>query len=167
MIIYQLAISFQDAANNDLVEGIGLKSGDKSENNAQWGTVKDDLYDLDIIVSQQCEDFIAEITSNFIPDRHRLQITRFNDYSYLLLGYVLAVKECSNEKVLVYKLKCPHVFGDEAEHEFVAYWEIPKIGNGSVCAKCNRVEFDGRVFTPTTPQDSYTSYLVITELKEE
>lgn len=28
--------------------------------------------------------------------------------------------------MLSYKLKCPYIFGDEAIHEFVPYWDIQK-----------------------------------------
>jgi len=65
--------------------------------------------------------------------------------------------------MLTYKLKCPYVFGDEAVHEIVTYWDIPKTksGDGSVYAKCNRIEFEGKVITPITYEYSLNKYVYI------
>ena len=60
------------------------------------------------------------------------------------------VNDCPEEKTLTYKLKCPYVFGDEAVHEVVTYWNIPK-AKSSVndhYAKCYRIEFEGNEITP-------------------
>ena len=63
--------------------------------------------------------------------------------------------------MLTYKLKCPTVFGDEAEHELVTYWEVPKIQNNFAKAICNRIEFEGKVITPTIVPESYNYQAIV------
>ena len=54
--------------------------------------------------------------------------------------------------MLTYKIKCPYIFGDDAVHELVTYWEIPNERNPS--AKCYRITFEGNEVTPS-PMDKY------------
>lgn len=159
---YDLSMSFQDASGNDLVKGIGL--------NTSSGSVKDSLFTLDIIVSEPCKNWDNKIYNTparpgFEPDvnRPKLGMVKYNSYSYLTSDFQLPVNDCPEEKMLTYKLRCPHVFGDDAIHEFVTYWEIPK-DKINQAAKCYRIEFEGNEIIPT-PQDkyerSYTATLVL------
>ena len=161
-VSYDLYLSFQDVSGNDLVKGIEL--------NTSSGSVKDSLFTLDIIVSEPCRNWDNKIyntpaRSGFEPDVNRpgLGMVRYNSYCYLTNGFYLPVNDCPEEKILTYKLKCPYVFGDDAVHEFVTYWDIPrdKINHS---AKCYRIEFEGNEITPT-PMDkyeqSYTATLIL------
>jgi len=145
-----------------LVKGIEL--------NTSSGSVKDSLFTLDIIVSEPCKNWDNKIyntpaRSGFEPDVNRpgLGMVRYNSYCYLTNGFYLPVNDCPEEKILTYKLKCPHVFGDDSIHEFVTYWDIPK-DKINHSAKCNRIEFEGNDITPT-PMDkyerSYTATLIL------
>ena len=175
-IAYNLDLSFQDSSGHDLVKGIGLEEWccptDMPEEQAQWGSVKRDLYVLDIIASQPCQDLITARRPGVFHDpdvdHFRLGMNKLNNNYYFTIEFGLLVKNCPNEKMLTYKLKCPYVFGDEAVHEFVTYWDIPKIRNKSTYAKCNRIEFEGRVFTQPqiTTQDYYNPYTYKVTIKD-
>ena len=151
-VSYYLDLSFQDVSGNDLVKGIEL--------NASSGPVKDSLFTLDIIVSEPCKNWDNKIYNTparpgFEPDVNRpgLGMVKYNSYYYLTNGFYLPVNDCPEEKILTYKLKCPYVFGDDAVHEFVTYWDIPK-DKTNHSAKCYRIEFEGNEITPT-PMDKY------------
>ena len=58
-------------------------------------------------------------------------------------------KKDNNVRKLTYKLKCPHIFGDEETYEFVSYWEL----TDEKYAKCYLIEFNGREITPKTLDD--------------
>ncbi|MDR1161613.1 MAG: hypothetical protein LBK45_04650, partial [Tannerellaceae bacterium] len=137
-VSYLLDISFQDASGNDLVKGIRLEDwypANIPEEQAQSGSVKHDLYVLGIIASQLCQDVIDSWNNrHYVIPTYRLGLDKLNGYWFLTTDMGFTANECLDEKVLTYKLKCPYVFGDEAEHEFVTYWEIPKIRNKSAYA---------------------------------
>lgn len=172
-VVYNLGLGFQDASGNNLVKGIGLEewSAGTSMEDALWGSVKPDLYVLDIIVSEPCKNWDNEIYNTparpgFEPDvnRPRLGIERpDNGHCYFTNSFGLPVDGCSRQKKLTYKLKCPYIFGDEAVHEFVTYWDIPKTKSSSseYFAKCYRIAFEGNEITPKAPRDKYGYYVAI------
>jgi hypothetical protein len=176
VVVYNLALNFQDASGNDLVKGIGLEewldSAFVAEEQAQAGSVKDDLYVLDIIVSQPCENWDNDTYSvparpGFEPDvnRPRIGMARENNgYCYLWNSFRLWLKNCPEMRMLTYKLKCPYVFGDEAAHEFVTYWDIPKSyyrNTRDRYAKCYRIEFEGKEITPQAPAEQYHNHTAV------
>ena len=170
LVFYNLALNFQDTLGNDLVNGIKLDKGSNfnSEEQTESGYVKKDLYTLNIIASQPCEDVIYAKTKHFIPDDPQLGMKRSNDCYYLTSDFSLFANDCPEEKKLTYRLKCPSVFGDDVEYEFVTYWEVPVLHNKFAKALCNRIEFEGKVFIPTLTQDGYRySAIIILEDKSE
>ncbi len=168
--IYQLDLSFRDVSGKDMVKGIGLEEWccptTIPEEQAQSGTVKHELYELNILASKSCEDEMAALPGryHYIPNEVGpvIGMSKFDGYSFLTTDYGFPLVNCPNEKILTYKLKCPYVFGDEAEHEFITYWEIPKIKNDESFAKCTRVEFEGEIFTPIPPQNGHNYQVIIT-----
>ena len=148
---YNLYLSFQDASGNDLVKEIELSESS--------GAVKESLYSLDIIVSEPCWNWDNEIYNaparpGFEPDvnRPKLALSNYEGYSYLINQFGLPVDDCPKQEILTYKIKCPYIFGDDAVHELVTYWEIPNERNPS--AKCYRITFEGNEVTPS-PMDKY------------
>lgn len=161
---YGIALSFQDASGKDLVKGIQLDewTPGSSMEDAQWGTVKSDLYSLNIGLSKACSDSEKGIGFE-LDNRHTLGMYRY-DYNYLRNDYTLDVDDCPDEKVLTYKLKCPYIFGDETIHEIVTYWNIPKEKNANRhVAECYLIKFDGNEITPTTKDDKlvYAATIVL------
>lgn len=149
-ISYHLAVSFQDTEGNDLIAGIGLKEGSiyPSEAQLESGTVKSDLYWLNITASQSCEDILDASRRHYGPDR--IDIQSFDGYYFLKIKYFLQPDDCPDEKVLTYKLQCPYVFGDHKTKEFIAYWETPQLIDGIAYPKCLRIEYEGKTYTPTS-----------------
>ena len=148
---YNLYLSFQDIAGNDLVKEIELNDSSRF--------VKDALYTLDIIISEPCWNWDNDIYNaparpGFEPDVNRptFGLSRYNEYSYLTNQFGLPIDDCPKQEMLTYKIKCPYIFGDDAVHELVTYWEIPNERNPS--AKCYRITFEGNEVTPS-PMDKY------------
>lgn len=52
----------------------------------------------------------------------------------------------SPAETLVYKIKCPHIFKDEVEHEIVTYWRscYPEIQEPIFERVCYRIEYEGK-----------------------
>lgn len=162
-IVYNLGLNFQDASDNDLVKGIELEEWAYPNNvameDAPWGTVKRDLYVLDIIVAIPCKHWNNETYNTpdrpgvtYDVNRPMLGMKMSNNRScYLTNNFRLPVGDCPEEKILTYKLKCPYLFGDEAIHEFVTYWDVPKgKTDNQHFAKCYRIEFEGNEVTPVS-----------------
>jgi len=154
-VVYNMSFSFQDASGNDLVKGIGLDwwmgSPYIPEEQAKSGGVNRDLYDLDIILSEPCQSWDNSIHTPAGSNTYLTLGMKIydNGYCYLTNDYFsVPVGDCPEEKILTYKLKCPYVFGDEAVHELVTYWDIPKKKIlSSYYAKCYRIEFEGKEIT--------------------
>jgi len=160
---YLLDLSFQDVSGNDLVKGVGLEWWLNSTfipvEQAQSGIVRSDVYELSVIFSNPCSDgdsFITEFDSTWLG----MEMYE-NGYYYLTTDYRFTVGNCPAMKMLTYKLKCPYVFGDEAVHELVTYWDIPKMHSGFAYPTCNRIEFEGKVITPMTYKDQMQKYVYI------
>jgi hypothetical protein len=172
-IVYNLGFNFQDSTGNDLVKGIGLEeciSSDIAMKDALSGTVNRDFYVLDIIVSEPCMNWDNEIynapaSPGFEPDVNRPKLTMNTNNGTCYLNNIFSVPadDCPEQEILTYKLKCPYVFGDEAVHEFVTYWDIPKTKTSSseYFAKCYRIEFEGNEITPKAPRNKYGYYVAI------
>lgn len=115
---------------------------------------------MDIIVSEPCKNWDNDIYNaparpGFSPDvnRPKLIMERYDDgLCYLTNNFYVPVGDCPPERMLTYKLKCPYLFGDDAVHEFVTYWDIPKAKSGwtDYMAKCYRIEFEGNEIVPTS-----------------
>lgn len=125
-LYYNLALSFRDASGKDLVKDIAEAD--------TLGTVDSEEYALDVAVYDPC-------SGAAIPGVSPILMVRYdNDYSYLASSFILPASNCA-EKQLTYRLKCPYIFGDDAEHELVTYWSTP---TGNVLATCYSGEFDGK-----------------------
>lgn len=155
---YNLFLSIQDIWGNDLVEGIEYDP----DRLPAWGPfVNRDLYQLEYVYPDPCMD-VFELHKNSgaaIPDEYVPLLKVFgslydanfsedydfddNDYTFLVFHVFSNTRKCDVAKKLTVKLKCPYVFGDNAVHEIVTYWEpVSKIVN-----KCYRIEFDGKTNT--------------------
>lgn len=178
-VVYNFGLCLQDSSGNDLIKGIGLEewSPASTMEDALWGTVKSDIYVLDIILSEPCINWDNDIYNaparpGFEPDVNRpvLCMNRRGDGArYLNNSLSVPVSDCPEEKILTYKLKCSYVFGDDEIHEFVTYWDIPEKSSGNKYtenfAKCNRIVFNGEEFTPQAPKDKSESYTATIMLK--
>jgi len=150
---YLLELGFQDASGKDLVKGIELA---------------DSLYTLDIILSEPCKNWDNNIyntraRSGMIPQVYRpvFDCEKLDNGYYVLTNYFsIPQGDCPETKMLTYKLKCPYLFGDDAVHELVTYWNISNKSHENVYGKCSRIEFEGKVFDKIT-YDGYMSSATI------
>ena len=157
---YNLRLSFQDPSGNDLVKGIELEKWWPENfpcNEAFTGSIDRNLYTLNIIFSESCK-------SSFIYDP-TLSWGKSKNYDRIVYYLRIQSDDCPVMNMLIYRVKCFYVFGDDAFHEIVTYWDVPKIRNGSGWGKCYRIEFEGKVFTDITHESSqkqvYTSISTI------
>jgi hypothetical protein len=167
-VAYWLYVSFQDASGNDLVKGIALEEWYPSNvpvEEAQFGSVKRDLYTLEIIIPEPCK---TNFRPGVIPDDpsppelnwHKLN----NGYYGLSSDFSISVDNCPETKILTYRLKCPYIFGDNETHELVTYWDFPKMRHGEILAKCYRIELNGSVFTQIVYEQYISIATVILEI---
>ena len=150
VMAYHLELNFQDASGNDLISGIKL---------SEWGnSVAPGVSRLSATFSKSCENKLDNRAINYMHNLD-LSVCKIDGYSFFSTYTSLDADKCPDEKVITYSLTCLHVFGNAREHKFVTYWEVPEIQGGIAYAKCNRIEFDGKVFTPII--DGYPSRAVI------
>lgn len=176
-VVYNLALNFQDASGKDLGKGIDLEEWwptTTSKENAQNGSVNPDLYVLDIILSEPCENWDNDIYNTpgrpgYSPtvNRPKLLMEIYNGDCYLTNSFGFWVNLCPEERILTYKLKIPSVFGDEETHELITYWNIPnsKATVGQYFAECYLIEFDGNEIIPQPPTGKNRNYMAKIVLK--
>lgn len=149
--VYMLALRFQDASGNNLAEGIG-----NGELHANEGNIDSKLYSLEIYLQNYID---GETVSG--PDAYprisSLETIKHNELGTCLSSYFALDKDNNNVRKLIYKLRCPYIFGDSKMHEIVTYWEFCEI-----YAKCYRIEFEGQEITPQPFENSYFSLGIIT-----
>jgi hypothetical protein len=128
---FAISLSFQDASGKDLVEGIRYNIQDRIYPD-DTGLVEPDAYKLKC---SRGEDYPP---SNFYTSTH-LYRSKFVSGPFVPYSHLYFQERIDNSKaVFTYLLTCPYIFGDDAEHEIVAY-----------CRKkrridtCYRLTFDG------------------------
>ena len=160
---YILRLSILDASGNDLVKGIvcnawDSEKGQMSELDSDFGSVKPDLYKLEVVFPEPWMDVYHRTpTPGAILDRivPTLAVHIIDDYYYLYLETSsdrYDDKERSRAaEMLTFKLTCPYIFGNNAIHEIVTYW---KEGNKPTNSRvCYRIEIGGNTFTEIKHQN--------------
>ena len=96
---------------------------------------------------------------------------KFRDYNYLwfdtgsyrytgfpeALLYGWSIEEAPFAEKIIFRLTCPYLFGDDAEHDIVTWWE-PLFGNNTICS---RVEYDGKECLLEGGEESYPIATII------
>jgi hypothetical protein len=173
---YHVFISVQDASGNDLVKELTHdwnQSGYISESNPNpdCGSVNPDLYTMDVVFPEHIQAAVdREI--RFLKDRiakglilpddpenmlgfyfvDYIYVCKRGDYYCLNLGCFSPTNDIEDKKLsptdnATFKLRCPYIFGDDAEHEIVTYWSYPP-ENGPYNTYCTRVEFEKEEYIP-------------------
>ena len=173
---YSLYLSFQDAAGNDLVKGIGFQSfGNDTEDESDRGAVKSDLYTSEVVFPNHWQSqSLRHREVHFVKGKalkKAYPALKYSDYDYLsFMVYGLAVQYYYGIVVRVpfaekitFKLKCPYIFGDEVEHELVTWWkEKTKEEERYSIALCYRIELGGKEFTEINySDDGYVSMATV------
>ena len=94
------------------------------------------------------------------PDRFEIQYEGYlNIISFKNINNTLATSYSSlsqNLRKITYQIRCPYVFGDEEIHEFVTYWDLCLIPQDGRKAKCYRIEYEGKIYTPLQIENDYS-----------
>ena len=164
---YNLALHFRDASGKDLTKGIELEEWSYGESieTADWGVIPSDLYELGIVPRNYYNGELLEGPNRF-PALYvdELEMNRFDGVGYCLSNSFIWSKEGNDVRKLTYKIRCPYVFGDNKEHEFVTYWDLnPHITEvlGLAYASCYRIEYEGKEFTPQPVRDNYHVGIIV------
>lgn len=144
--IYHLALFFQDASGNDLVEGIelDLQNIHHDLSLSYGGPVHPDLYTLRWKFPDQCEDL--HVGEN--PLRLMTARAKYNGNRNCVLFSLASEKraKCSNAiGCITIWLTCPYIFGDNKEHEIETWWD-DYFFNDVKRKKCISVIVDGQLF---------------------
>jgi len=123
-----------DASGNDLVKGIDV---------VNEVIVKPDFYTLEVV----SEPLVPNYSLYPYPS---LEVYIYYNHYYLLLR-TSSNRNYKPASKLIFKLKCPHIFGDDNVHEVVTYW---KAGNKPTKSRiCYLIELEGKEFTQITYEE--------------
>ena len=167
-----LYISFQDASGNDLVKGIEFdwfQPEGAIITEEAGGTVKPDLFTLEYVFPDGRQNpWKPEPKSGVILEKREpvlgygrgfginwKESSEMSNYDYF--GFEIHSTrrqwDASNEKdivlscpVITIRLSCPYLFGNDAVHDIVTYWEPVD----PIATKCYRVEFAGKEYIPVS-----------------
>lgn len=139
-IAYNLCLSFKDGLGKDLVEGIEIVNWYPQNvpmKEAQMGEVKPGTYWWNVSLDK------PHNPPALLPDK-LIMVKMADGVRCLRQLLSLVVSEYENQNKITYRLVCPHIFGDQKEHEITAYWTIQKTALSTHYARCYRAEFDGK-----------------------
>jgi len=150
----EICLGFRDASGNDIVNGIDYWCPPDcippDEGDFVVGLVNLESYTLDVIFPdpRMCPDVLESYGADdkrvafYCPT---LSLRKDNGIYYLsFLPFSKTHfdnKKISPAEIITLKLRCPYVFGDDAEHEIVTYWN-----NSSYNQECIRIDFDGKEY---------------------
>jgi len=157
--IHNLYLRFHDASGNDLVKGIGI---DKTSPNITIGgvaagsNVNPDLYTLYVEGIPKLIESLYFLSGEafewLYPD-----IANGN-YDNLRFRFISPYFGSFTEKI-IFKLKCPYLFGDDTTHEIITWWKPSTKANG--CTFCYRIELADKEFTPMDEEKTYFSIATV------
>ena len=131
---YLLDLSFQDASGNDLLSGIEY---DAYLYDPHRGTIKKELMHLSIYY-----DGIYSLSSVALGEI-AVSIHQKSDSIYYI-AQDFAFNKCDPyvDKI-IFRVRCPYVFGDNYIHEIITYWRPAK----NDFFECYRIEYEGKEIT--------------------
>jgi hypothetical protein len=101
---YSILLSFRDTLGNDLISGIEF---DYCNDRMTYCEIhNENVFHLHSNIAIQSSSY-------------GVRIIKFDDYYYLDAG----IWGDEDLRRIVFKLRCPHIFGDNNQHEFITYWE--------------------------------------------
>ena len=181
----ELLLSFQGRSGKDLVKGIGFLTAkhptirtftEPGGEKDAWGEVKRETHALDRIYEDVYveSDMYREIHGNTFPynlvfppmgfrrgkpfSKKYPELNGNYDYLYFQTdGQGSPGSEYLFREKVTFRLTCPHIFGDDAEHDIDTWWKpgedryvhgVKVSGIGSPI--CYRMEIDGKEVTGIT-----------------
>ena len=138
---YTFAISIKDAAGNDLVAPLQGTNADNID-------VKPEGYTLEIIPSNPRPDIDTHIIAE--PWFPRFGVRHIEgSVNWYLINFYNCFREFGPQEYITYRISSTIIFGDNKEHDIVAYWgEDPFYPSPSqyvnLLPECMKVVFDGK-----------------------
>ena len=135
-IQYVLFLSVQDKQGNDLIEGID-EDPDVVSGHLTWKPIDNELYEFKVIFPNTCIE---------PPDGNiqKLKVSRLYGLYYLTFDVFGDIWKCPVADMLIFELKCPYIFKDDAVHKIVTYWNKIDFPHGDAnILKCIHMQFDG------------------------
>ena len=136
-------LSFRDESGNDLVKGIAIDEAVSNIESDQFGLpIRRDLFSFEVIFPDP-----RMYPDIFLPefDYPILLVSKLGNGDYCLTCYPLSNNEFNGKKIppskkITFKLKCPHIFGDDSEHVIETGWRSFNLNR----QECRSVTFDGK-----------------------
>ena len=170
---YFLHLSFTDQDGNELAAPLAAEVYKTDASSAWRGEINPEKYKIEMAVSNQdlsADNIGVSFTMSKFSDEHVME-TPNSDGTYgpdgkwylNLRGFVMDSGVTYHE-YLKYRLTCPVVFGDNAEHEIISYWTTGVKGsNIEYFPACTKVVIDGKEMIPeqgvTVNSETSSSYI--------
>ena len=160
---HHVFFSFQDSSGNDLVKGLEYDwwRSDLYPDEPEQVVVNSDLYKLDISFSEpymdpgyymDCPrikegDGLTKAIRYEPMDMPMMVIRKVDGYQYIsfetVQSYDYNTDGVDIPRDIIFKLTCPHIFGDDNPREIVTTWNYSdRVSVGSLF--CEYIEFDGK-----------------------
>jgi len=157
--VFTIKFSFQNNSGKDLVKGIELlkwSPEDVPMEEAKSGLVNRSAIRWDVVFLEPCKNWNNINFSSL--DMLYFELRVENDYNYLHSEFILDPGDCPNTKTIYYKMNSYYIFGDYNIHNIITHWETPKSKNHAIhnYVKCNSIEFEGKVYTPSGSKNTVT-----------
>jgi len=161
---YHISFVFQDAAGNNLAEGIGVEDMYPDMPKEQVTDGKVVGYKLDIILSDPGDfntkqyPFYDEASGKvYDPPILKYKHTEDNNI-YIENNFCFYTGVVKPQEKLIYEITCPHIFGDDKVHVITTYWtgEQGETIFSSFFPVCYKVEFEGKIITDIRYDLPYT-----------
>lgn len=131
--IHDIEISITDASGHDLVAPLGDEKWmpEKERTNRWHGYINPERYNLSIVrpgkdiwQARSMEERQELEGPFFIIRQHGEDLHPFEG-SWLFNDYhnVSPTEDKELDRQLIYRFTCPEIFGDDAEHDIVTFWE--------------------------------------------
>ena len=159
---HRVFFSFQDSSGNDLVKGLEYDwwRSDLYPDEPEQVVVNSDLYTLDISFSDPymdpgyypyCPKFIDGLALGIryeVMHMPEMIIRKVDGYQYISFA---AVRSGNYDGIdipreIIFKLTCPHIFGDDNPREIITTWIDTRHTIYSGELFCEYVEFDGKKY---------------------
>ena len=161
---HNVFFSFQDSLGNDLVKGLEYDwwRSDLYPDEPDQVVVNSDLYTLDISFSDpymdpgyypNCPKFIDGLAKNIryeVMQFPLIVLRKADGYQYINIPIQSGNFDFIDiPRDIIFKLTCPHIFGDDKPREIVTSW-IDYNGYTKYTGQlfCTNVEFDGKKYIP-------------------
>ena len=145
--LFNVHLNFQDTLGNDLVSGIEF---DYFDAGMSYGEIRN------------ADVFFLDNSLNKRGAVYTVSIEKMSNY-YYVDHYTSSAIETTMPDKITFKLRCPHIFGDNEIHYINTYWksEGKREGKSTLRHECYRVEYEGKEFTVDTPEGEHRQFATI------